>query len=165
MWKFKESDNYFVVYDNNHGEFSDCLEGASYRTYPAVGGFTKYVNGVKTGPSNIAEFHYSTISTQGYQSHSGSDQWLDLWSTRETSINYVTGDTPEAGMKCIVGRCLSDVVQTFIRFPATPEPTQASCKIIKASNPLARNGLYSLTPGSGTSFQAYCDMETLGGGW
>ncbi len=43
-----------------------------------------------------------------------------------------------------------------------------SCKILLAANPGTASGIYTIDPdgaGSLASFDAYCDMETDGGGW
>ena len=43
--------------------------------------------------------------------------------------------------------------------------TFASCREIHEADPTKQNGVYDLTPSSGPSYKAYCEMTDFDGGW
>ncbi|MCX6353837.1 MAG: fibrinogen-like YCDxxxxGGGW domain-containing protein [Candidatus Aureabacteria bacterium] len=52
----------------------------------------------------------------------------------------------------------------------TPTPTAtyavyASCKALKTAHPEASDGVYTIDPTGSAPFDAYCDMNSYGGGW
>ena len=62
------------------------------------------------------------------------------------------GKTCATGKTCAAAACVSTV--------------KASCAAIKAANPAATSGVYSIKPaGATTAFAVYCEMTTAGGGW
>ncbi len=54
-----------------------------------------------------------------------------------------------AGQYCVASKCTQNA---------------PSCYHLKAANPTAKSGVYSVAP-SGSAFKVYCDMTSDGGGW
>jgi len=46
-----------------------------------------------------------------------------------------------------------------------PDKAIKTCRYLKHSNPKATSGIYWINPTGSHAFQAYCDMDTAGGGW
>jgi hypothetical protein len=118
LWRFAENNNVWVKWDRSaHADFASFLEGGAVSLSGApVGGFTRNVNGVSTGPSTINEFWYSG---GGYVSEvlaAGSDQWLNLWNGADSTNNYTScEDGSLCGTKCVGGYCSASPVWLMVR--------------------------------------------------
>ena len=118
MWRFSTSTNYLLTFDTTAAaEFTSYLKGGNYSNNPAVGGLTKYVNGVATGPQSVGAIHY--YSANGIsEAHSGSDQWIDCWNGADGTNNYTDvegGDAGLRGTKCIAGYCKTAPIWLMVR--------------------------------------------------
>ena len=134
MFRFSDHANIRVIYNWKEGsrpgvtnKFDSFLMGSgSSRSYSGYGryssqitsfdgdGFYKYspADGGKRNPStgyaSISGFRFS--SSYGIsESSDGSDRWLNLWSSVDSSYNYLASDNSKAvGTKCIAGYCYVD---------------------------------------------------------
>lgn len=106
MWRFADSANIVIEYDNTAApEFTSYLNGTSVSNNPTVGGLTKVVGGVATGPSSVAQIHYWTGNGISEQ-HAFTDQWIDLWNGADGTNNYTYTETAASwGTKCLGGWC------------------------------------------------------------
>ncbi len=117
LWRFASSTVAMVTYDASAApQFTSYLNGASVGNNPPVGGLTRYVNGVKTGPQTVNGMHYYPSSGIS-EDHAGSDQWLDLWNGADSSNNYSDSENNAAlrGTKCIAGYCKAQAVWFLVR--------------------------------------------------
>jgi hypothetical protein len=117
MWRFSDTADYRVYNDRMSApRFMDFLRGGSYSELPTVGGFRRYrpLDGW-SGPTAVAEIHFYS-GTGISEQHSGSDQWLDTWTSVDATNNYqsVTG-TSTAGTKCIAGYCRANPIWLMVR--------------------------------------------------
>ncbi len=117
LWRFKVPATIFVTYDKAAAaEFTSFLNGANVSNNPAVGGLTRYVAGVVTGPSLVGQIHYYTGNGISEQ-HANSDQWLDMWSGQDGTNNYTDteGNAALQGTKCIAGFCKAAPIWFMVR--------------------------------------------------
>ena len=106
MWRFEDSANIVVEYDGAaHPGFTSFLNGANVSALPDVPGWTKVVGGTATATTTITMLHYYTSSGIS-EWHTGTDQWLDLWSAADGTNSYLSTETAASwGTKCIGGWC------------------------------------------------------------
>jgi len=145
----------------------------------SVPGWRKTVSGTTTSGYTIASLYYRTANNISEQHSGGTDQWLDLWTAKDTSNGYLFtegGDTNLRGTKCVAGYCRVAPIWMMVRDPQecgaacglTPTAAPESCKAILEADPSATSGLYTIDPdgdGGVAAYSAYCDMTTDGGGW
>jgi hypothetical protein len=116
LWKFSSTANYIVTFDKSHAEFLSYLNGASVSNNPTVNGLSKYINGVKTGPTSVGSFHYNPTTCIS-ENHAASDSWLDMWTAADTTNGYVANDGIASliGTKCICGYCKTEPIFQMVR--------------------------------------------------
>jgi len=117
MWRFSSATNAYLTYDKTAApEFTSYLNGANVSNNPTVAGLTKVVDGVTTGPTSVAGFHYYTGNGIS-EDHGKSDQWLDLWNSQDGSNNYKNWENDSGlwGTKCIASYCKSAPVWLMVR--------------------------------------------------
>ena len=118
MFRFSDISTIRVIYNRKAGapnkdktDFDKFLMGTTYNTIKNIHGFYKYspADHNKRNPSS----GFATISKLYFylnggisEAHVGSDKWIDMWHSAESSNNYVTSDDSRAiGTKCIAGYC------------------------------------------------------------
>lgn len=118
LWRFSTTSDWLVTWDNTkNAALKGYLEGDNVSDNPTIGGFTRYEQGSKLGPSNVSSMHFYTADYIS-ESHGGSDDWLDMWSGKDGTCNYVLvdgGNSALCGTKCIAGRCLSAPIWFMVR--------------------------------------------------
>ena len=128
MFRFADVSIIRVIYNRKAGapqngkeEFEKFLMGKSMQVAKNVYGFYKYSpKDPKRSPTGgfatIKALHF--YSDQGIsESHGGSDKWLDIWDSADSSNNYVyTDDSKALGTKCIAGYCyLNEPIWVMVR--------------------------------------------------
>ncbi len=119
MFRFADVNTIRVIYNRKAGapqnekkEFENFLMGKSSQLAKDVHGFYKYDTANNRSPTDgfvtISQLHF--YSDKGISEwHSGTDKWLDMWNSADSSNNYVTSDDSKArGTKCIAGYCYLD---------------------------------------------------------
>jgi len=143
LWRFSDNTNQYTMLDRATASPTTLAYLAGVAgdngNYSAPG-WTKVVSGTRTGPFTISAFY--TYSSYGLsESHSNSDQWLDLWSQLDGSNSYTATDSASiTGEKCIAGVCRNATVWFMVRGAsagAQPAPTLAS---ISPTSGSARGG-------------------------
>ena len=113
MFRFSDISTIRVIYNRKAGapnkdktDFDKFLMGTTYRTIKNIHGFYKYspADYNKRNPSSgFATIFklYFYLNDGISEAHVGSDKWIDMWHSAESSNNYVTSDDSRAiGTKC-----------------------------------------------------------------
>ena len=120
MFRFADNDTIRLVYNRKAGapnkdkeEFDKFLMGKYINVGKRVNGFYKYSPAENKRNPSVGFATISPISYLYFQVHagiseaqSGTDKWLDMWNTNDSSNNYIYSDDSRArGTKCIAGYC------------------------------------------------------------
>ena len=117
MFRFADVDTIRLIYNRKAGapnkdkeEFDKFLMGKSMNLYKNVNGFYKYSpadnkRNPSVGFATISSLHF--YSNEGIsEPFRGTDKWLGIWNTGDSSNNYIYSDDSRArGTKCIAGYC------------------------------------------------------------
>ncbi|EDQ90424.1 uncharacterized protein MONBRDRAFT_24183 [Monosiga brevicollis MX1] len=181
LFRFAGIDNYYVVYQRTQlTPFDRFLYGEDIGTSPDVYGFYRVGNGVRYPSSGVTTFptmHLYQTSGISEQHDGGSDLWVNMWSGRDASDNYLSSDTAAAeGTKCLAGVCRQDdPIMLMFRTNLDAEqvlhadqwpmyPRYSSCWEILQQTGASQDGMYMIMR-QGVGMMTYCDMTTEGGGW
>ncbi|GMV38631.1 MAG: hypothetical protein AMXMBFR64_03470 [Myxococcales bacterium] len=123
------------------------------------GGDTRIRIGMLNNQENDCDSCDSRIGFGGYGSYCGQDASNSCGNTATCSSD--NGDRNTKGFGYVFVR--RAVVSAGA--PGSAENPAASCKAIKQTTPGVLSGVYWLSPGGGSAFQAYCEMVADGGGW
>ena len=120
MFRFADVDTIRLIYNRKAGapnkdkeEFDKFLMGKYINVGKYVNGFYKYSPAENKRNPSVGFATISPISYLYFQVHagiseaqSGTDKWLDMWNTNDSSNNYIYSDDSRArGTKCIAGYC------------------------------------------------------------
>ncbi|PFX13303.1 uncharacterized protein LOC111346210 [Stylophora pistillata] len=118
LFRFSDVNTIRVIYNRKAGApnedktyFDKFLMGNTCNQARIIHGFYKYspADENKRNPSSgfasISYLHFA--SNHGIsESHGGTDKWIDMWNSADSSNNYNTSDDGSAlGTKCIAGYC------------------------------------------------------------
>jgi len=118
LWRFADTDAQRVIWRRSADRrLADFLLGGSYNTNHTVDGFTRrHPSAGLSGETAIPQFHYADGNYVSELHQTGSDQWLDLWTSTDVSISYTSVEQASmAGRKCISGYCRSAPVWMLVR--------------------------------------------------
>ena len=97
--------------NNDKTDFEKFLTGTTYNKNKNIHGFYKYSpadnnnRNPSSGFATISKLHF--YSKYGISEvHDGTDKWINMWHSAQSSNNFVTSDDRLArGTKCIAGYC------------------------------------------------------------
>ena len=118
LFRFKDVNTTRVIYNRKAGapnkdktDFDKFLMGTTYNTIKNIHGFYKYslADQNKRNPSSGFATIYKLYFYSKYgisEVHDGTDKWINMWHSAQSSNNFVTSDDRLArGTKCIAGYC------------------------------------------------------------
>ena len=119
MFRFSDVSTIRVIYsrkasapnNNDKTDFEKFLTGTTYNKNKNIHGFYKYSpadnnnRNPSSGFATISKLHF--YSKYGISEvHDGTDKWINMWHSAQSSNNFVTSDDRLArGTKCIAGYC------------------------------------------------------------
>jgi len=117
MFRFSDTTDYVVWYEKANGvqRFTDYLNGTTRDECASLSGWNRNISGTttldQTIPNNVCYRWDNGIS----ELKAGSDQWINIYTSADTSDNYASADSGTQGHKCIGGYCRTEPIWMMVR--------------------------------------------------